>query len=261
VGNDLYDLPLYCDIAFGWGLSKEADFLIRAIKWHGRKKGELGRLLEPACGTGRMLRAIARRGISSTGYDLNRPSVDFARQEAHRLGLGELIEVTVDDMAAAEVGGGPFDGAFNLVGSISYLRQDRQLEEHLERTAAALSPGSVYVVQQTLTDPARSDHEPQHWAGERGQVRVDFTWGRRKQDFEARLNLDYSVLDVHDGDVHEVFEQEHPLRMWSRDDLFGVVVDSGFRLVAVYDGHQTEVPTDSPDLEGLHVPYFVLRRR
>jgi SAM-dependent methyltransferase len=123
--NNLYDLPLYYDIAFSWSLSKEAGFLIRALKYHGNR-GKLEKILEPACGTGRMLREFAGNGVPGTGYDISIPCVDYAIKRNQKLGLDDKIDVVCDDMATACFGS-PFDGAFNLVGSFTYLVSERKV--------------------------------------------------------------------------------------------------------------------------------------
>ncbi|HEV8248327.1 MAG TPA: hypothetical protein VGQ15_00005, partial [Gaiellaceae bacterium] len=49
------------DIAFGWDVSAEADWLVE------RLGPDCRTVLEPGCGTGRMLAALAERGLRVTG--------------------------------------------------------------------------------------------------------------------------------------------------------------------------------------------------
>jgi hypothetical protein len=56
------DAELY-DIAFGWDVGDEVDWLLERLGHHCRH------LLEPGCGTGRILDAFASRGVEVVGID------------------------------------------------------------------------------------------------------------------------------------------------------------------------------------------------
>ncbi len=257
--NNLYDLPLYYDIAFSWSLSKEADFLIRAIKWHGRLK-QLDKVLEPACGTGRMLREFAQKEICITGYDISEPSVDFAIKRSRELKLDKWTDVLCADMTSAKFDT-PFDGAFSLVGSFTYLLDEQDIADHLEKTAENLKDGAVYIIQMSLTGEGERDYPPQTWTGHRGSIEVEFTWGRESRDIQNRINHDYSVMKVNDDGKELTFREQHPQRMWTPDEFKNMIdSNSHFKLDAIYDIKQKTVPLDRPDLDMLHIPYFILKR-
>ena len=65
---DWYDLPRYYDIVFEADTRAEADFLEAMAERWGRGAG---RILEPACGSGRLVEEMARRGHAVTGFDTN----------------------------------------------------------------------------------------------------------------------------------------------------------------------------------------------
>ncbi len=256
--NNLYDLPLYYDIAFSWSLSKEAGFLIRALKFHGNLK-KLENILEPACGTGRMLREFAVNGISGTGYDISTPCVDYAIKRNQKLELDDKIDILCDDMATACFDS-PFDGAFNLVGSFTYLLNWEDIISHLKRTAKSLKEGAAYIIQMTLTGKKKRKYPPQTWTREQGDIEINFTWGREKQDFKKCINHDYSIMKVKDQGKELVFKEKHPQRLWTLSDFKKAIDESGcFRLTAIYDIEQRTVPLDRADLDQLHIPYFVLK--
>ncbi len=73
--SDLYDehADLY-DIAFDWDVSDEA-------AWLEARLGERCRsVLEPGCGSGRILEALARRGLAVTGFDRSARMVEISRR-------------------------------------------------------------------------------------------------------------------------------------------------------------------------------------
>jgi SAM-dependent methyltransferase len=57
------------DIAFGWDASADADWLVERLGQDCRT------VLEPGCGTGRMLAALSERGLDVSGIDLSEAMV------------------------------------------------------------------------------------------------------------------------------------------------------------------------------------------
>ena len=67
---DWYESPHYYDILLAPDSEREAGFLEAVAARHGRTLGR--NVLEPACGSGRLLLEMARRGWRVTGVDLLR---------------------------------------------------------------------------------------------------------------------------------------------------------------------------------------------
>ena len=78
--DDWYDSPRYYDLIFDEDTVDEADFL-EAMMW---KYGvaDTGRILEPACGSGRLVSEFARRGYAVDGFDLNENMLEFAQRRS-----------------------------------------------------------------------------------------------------------------------------------------------------------------------------------
>src|ERR1044071_5424658 len=64
-----YDYPQYYDIAFQPYTRREADFIEAACGKY--CSFDVRRILEPACGSGRLVTELAARGYQMTGFDLN----------------------------------------------------------------------------------------------------------------------------------------------------------------------------------------------
>ena len=103
-----YDYPRYYDIAFRSETRPEADFIEAACRKYCPFPAR--RLLEPACGTGRLLTALAGRGYRMTGVDLSRPSLEFLRKRLARRGLrGRVMEADMADFRFPR----PVDAAYS----------------------------------------------------------------------------------------------------------------------------------------------------
>src|ERR1700745_2239903 len=77
-----YDYPQYYDIAFQAYTQREADFIEAACRKY--CSFDVRQLLEPACGSGRLVTELAARGYQMTGFDLTQPAVSYLRRRPKR---------------------------------------------------------------------------------------------------------------------------------------------------------------------------------
>src|SRR5213594_2745280 len=77
-----YDYPQYYDVAFQAYTQREADFIEAACRKH--CPFDVRRLLEPACGSGRLVTELATRGYQMIGFDLSQPALSYLRRRLKR---------------------------------------------------------------------------------------------------------------------------------------------------------------------------------
>jgi SAM-dependent methyltransferase len=82
--DTLYRNPEIYDVAFGWDLEMELDFVESCLRTHA--PAPVRAILEPACGTGRILAALAVRGYEVAGYDVSPEMVAYATARLARSG-------------------------------------------------------------------------------------------------------------------------------------------------------------------------------
>jgi SAM-dependent methyltransferase len=75
---NLYNLPKYYDLSYSWNMSGEYAFLKQVFRMYSKVKHP--RLLEPACGTGRLLVPLAKAGFDCTGFDNNPNVLDYLKK-------------------------------------------------------------------------------------------------------------------------------------------------------------------------------------
>lgn len=192
--------------------------------------------LEPACGSGRLLRAAARYGVRGFGFDISAPMIAYARECAARIGtrgVGTTVvkkaskatarkapgaatirapRFFVADMrgfeaAAEKEFGAPLpraDLAFNLINTIRHLSDDRAMLEHLEAVARVLKPGAAYLVGISLSSYGNEFETEDVWTGSRGGLRVTQAIqylpasGRRGEGARAERVISHlTVIDQH----------------------------------------------------------------
>jgi SAM-dependent methyltransferase len=250
----LYESPEIYDVAFGWDLAMELDFVESCLARH--VPGPVRRILEPACGTGRILAALADRGYEVAGYDLRPEMVAFAAAKVAPIG-GRVMR---GDMATFRPPG-RYDAAINLVNSIGYLLDDDSVASHFERVAESLRPGGVYLVQFSYggEPPEQSTFGP--WSNARGGLETTLTWGVVREDPGARRSYQQCRISARRGQERRVIEESHVLRYWTQDDFDRVVERCPLELAAVYFDRFEEHPLDDARTGADGNLYHVLRRR
>lgn len=169
--RDWYDTPLYYDIVFDETTVAEADFLEQAVAAHGQCGGR--RLLEPACGSGRMALEMARRGWKVSGFDGNPRMLAFARERLKSAGL--RARLWQDWMQSFELPKGVkegFDVAHCLVSTFKYLLSEAHARAHLECVARSLAPGGIYVLGFHLSEYEVDKRTRERWVVRDGGIEV-----------------------------------------------------------------------------------------
>ena len=237
------DAELY-DIAFDWDVEEEVDWLLERL-------GGPVTVLEPGCGTGRMLVAFARRGVEVVGFDLSEPAVEIARRRTAP--FGTMANVAVADMADFGLGR-RFGGAICPINTLGHLSR-AQLAAHLDCMARHLGPGARYLVQVGLVDP--ESHEPfagSHWEASRGETTVKIDWVDEELDAASGRSLQRSRIEVLEGPrAGEVLEELHEMTAWTPETWTAAVDASPFRRAATYDAGRrgARPPVDADATGGL----------
>ncbi|MFT5477528.1 MAG: SAM-dependent methyltransferase [Planctomycetota bacterium] len=146
--TDWYDLPALYDIVFDVDTQREGEFLEAMQARFGGTRGK--RVLEPACGSGRLVCEMTRRGWKVHGTDLNANMIAYTRKRLAR----EELQATLSqaDMSAPLAASTRYDLAHCLVSTFKYLTTEDSARAHLRSVAAALKPGGLYVLGFHLSD-------------------------------------------------------------------------------------------------------------
>jgi SAM-dependent methyltransferase len=214
------DAEIY-DIAFDWDVSPEVDWLVGLL-------GRPASVLEPGCGSGRMLVAFADRGIDVAGIDRSTEMLALARRR-----LGDRGAVFEADMTDFDLGR-TFDGAVCPINTLLHLSPD-ELAGHLDCMARHTGR---YLVQVGLVDPASDGpFAGSHWEAERGETRLRIDYEDEELDVERRVSRHRSRIEVLAGPRSgDVLEEIHDMTLWTPDTWRAAIDASPFEEVATYDG-------------------------
>ncbi len=259
MSEELYNLPLYYDVAFSWDLEPEIEFFSRLFREHVPFPVE--RILEPACGTGRFLVTLPRHGYRMTGYDTSPVMLDHARQRVAEAGTSGDVTLVRAEMETA-VFPREFDAALNSINSLGYLLEDDDIVSHFRLTGEALKPGGIYIVHISCAWDGPLHKEGSIWEMERDGVRVKTTWAIESEDRAMRLSHQLCTMEIDDRGEKRVLIDRHRLRLWVYEEFRELVERSGsLELAAIYaEGERHEsVPLDAHINGEMGNLYYILR--
>lgn len=202
--------------------------------------------LEPACGTGRYLRAAARLGYRVIGFDLAPEMVDYASSRVP----GATIFHAPMERFARRVPARSVGFAFNLINTIRHLPSDRAMLDHFRDVARVLAPGGVYVVGLSLTAYANEIPTEDIWIGKRGSMKVrqvvqylppEATRGKR-----ARHEACVCHMTITRATQEEDLDFTYHLRCYSLAQWRRLVDRSALRVLASVDERGRDLAPSEP---------------
>ncbi len=215
------DAELY-DIAFDWDISDEADWLVERLA--------ATTVLEPGCGGGRMLEALADRGCQVVGIDRSPTMIQISRE---RLGTrGEVVEADMTHFDLGRV----FDGAVCPINTLLHL-SPAELGRHLHRMSQHLERRARYLVQVGLVEAGQEPFAGSHWEASRGGTTLKVDWADEELDLVSGTSRQRSRIEVLSGPrAGEIVEELHDMTAWTPATWAEAIKASPFELAATYDG-------------------------
>jgi SAM-dependent methyltransferase len=239
--SDWYDHPEYYEAIFGTDTGREMDFLLAVHQRYGTGGR---RLLEPACGAGRLVAEAARRGYEVAGYDISERMLAYARArlspaESRRV---RLYAAAMETFFAPELEG-RVDLAFNLVSTFRYLDSEPAALAHLAGTRRLLQPGGLYVLGFHLTHYGRDRPEHERWLGRHGEDAVVCNTHEGLPDRRLRRAPMRNRLRVTGPGTDLLIETRWSFRTYDLAQARRLFRRAGLRVLALYDfDYQVDAP-------------------
>lgn len=232
-----YDEPMLYDVLHSAGTADEIRGLMRLCADMGLRKA--GPWLEPACGSGRYLRAAIGRGVRIAGFDASPDMVNYASERLRgvdkrlfRLGVARMERFDVARLAPSW----KFELAFNPINTIRHLETDEALLAHLRRVHDALRPGGVYAVGLSLSMYGAEQESEDVWEGSRGSLKVQqFVQYIPPETPNDRREHVHNVLHVTRPSGTSTIPSAYCLRTYDRSQWDSIIEASPFSLVGCVD--------------------------
>ena len=236
--DDWYETPLFYDIVFDEDTARETDFLEQLCLRHQASSRRGKTVLEPACGSGRLIREFATRGWKVSGFDRSEAMLDFAR---NRFGPDDSMpSLWQDDLETFSLPSSHrFDLVHCLVSTFKYIETEGGALSCLQRIADCLKPGGLFVLGLHLTDYGHRACHHERWVAERDGYEVvcnTRTWPadrrRRQEALRTRLRI------RHPDGSHSLQETRWQFRTYSARQLSRLLGEiEALEIVACHDFH------------------------
>jgi SAM-dependent methyltransferase len=204
-------------------------------------RGFGGRILELACGTGRLLLPIAGSGVTIEGLDSSRDMLNVLQRKAEKLGLKEIkvhnLRMENFDLAAR------YDAVFVASGSFQLLTSKEDALNSLRCVRRCLSDTGFFLTDIFLPWTDIAERKRDYYVVTRDAIRQD---GSRSIVLE-RFNTNISEQIKHGIYRYEFYSQRQliacilddlSIRWYWKDEFSNLLSEAGFSKV--------EILTDSP---------------
>lgn len=244
ISTNIYDYPRYYDLIFGSDWRAEFGFLTKCFGLYAT--GQVKRLFEPACGTGRLIYRFAQAGYDVSGLDLNERAVNFCNQRLEKHGFPPTAFVAdMSDFTLKK----KVDVAFNTINSFRHLLTEKQATNHLRCVAASLRKGGIYVLGFHLTPLKGETTDAEAWSARRGQLCVNTRMWTTSRDVALREERCGMTFDIYTPTKSMQLQDEIVFRIYTRKHLKQLLAKvPELELIAVHDfAYETDVQTEIDD--------------
>ena len=217
----------------GW-TERTVDFLFEQLDL---QPGE--RVLDLACGRGRISIPLARRGLNVVGLDLSPRSLDVARRDAADAGVTlELLQRDMRELDATD----EFDAVVNVFSSFGYFDTQEDDERVLTAVSRALVPGGRFFIDTINPIGLARIFTSSDW-----QEFDDGTLMLERRDYDhlrGRTNAAWTFVRT-DGTRSDL---RHSMRAYTAAELVALLGEAGLHVdgawgswdgAALGDGHRT----------------------
>lgn len=256
--SDWYDHAHYFDLLFRDETDAEVKFFKSAFKKFAKRK--VRRLLEPGCGSGRLVHAMADEGYSVTGLDLNPNMLAYLDKRLADSGLsGKTVLGDMTDMKLGE----SFDAAFCTFNTFRHMLTQSDAIAHLRSVADHLEPGGIYVLGFHIIPLDADEDCTEKWKAKDSSVKlkaslkvVGFNRKKRREKLRIRIRATDSS-----GRVENV-EDRFTLRLYTDRQVKKMLtkVDDVLEIAGIFD-FDYDIRSPRKLNDDLTDAVFVLRRK
>jgi cyclopropane fatty-acyl-phospholipid synthase-like methyltransferase len=185
------------------------------------------RMLDLACGWGRIALPLAQRGYRVTGLDLSEAFVDRARRDAQAAGLD--IDFRRGDMREIPFAG-KFDAVIMMWSAFGVLESDEEDQEVLHAVARALRPGGRFLIEQ-----ASREHVVRHFQARDWHQREGGTLVLHERELDLLESRNYVRMTVIEPDGSRR-NYDHTFRFYTLTEFVDMLDRAELAFRAVWGG-------------------------
>ena len=256
---DWYDYPQYFDMLFSDETADEIKFFKKAFKKF--SKLEVKRVLEPGCGSGRLVVGMAKQGYDVTGLDLSPSMLKYLDKQLKQKKLS--AKTVLGDMTKMKFKK-KFDAAFCTFNTFRHLLDEKSAVKHLRNVGDQVRKGGLYILGFHII-PLDADPDcTERWHAKNKSVEVNaklkvIGFKRKKRAEKLRVTIDAKQRKSNKTDL---LQTEFSLRLYTHKQARSMLqsVYDVWEIASIYDfDYDIEEPRDFD--KDLTDALFVLRRK
>lgn len=201
-----------------------------------------GKILELACGSGRLLLPLAREGYTLTGVDTSAGMLEIARRALEKEGLTTRCQLVQQDMCALQLPE-KYRLAMIALGSFGHVTTRPQQQRALAAIRQHLSLGATFILD-------ISNEDARYMEDLSGQMLHQGTWPREDGSYVTHFLSPASSTSHHLLELthfYEVHQQGGPVQrsvsqtslyLFERNETELLLEQAGFRIKDVYGSYE-----------------------
>lgn len=187
-----------------------------------------GRVLEPMCGSGRLLRGFAAEGFDTVGVDNSASMLALAQSHYDNHGFtGSWVEADVTDFDLDQA----CDLAVCPINSLAHLPDEAAMLCHLNAVSRNLYDGASYWIQLDLKDPVNVGASEEWEFDYLGETLIS-QWACTGSHGGSETHVSRFVFP--DG---RVVEDDYEMKVWNFESWMKLLTQAPFELSAAYAGN------------------------
>jgi SAM-dependent methyltransferase len=197
-----------------------------------------GKLLELACGSGRLMLPLARDGYDITGVDTSARMLDLAREALREAGVDGRCRLVQQDICTLQLEQ-KFRLACIALGSFAHITERRQQQRALAAVRAHLSPGATFILDISNADARYLEGLSGHilhqgtWQGAEGMQLTHFLSPAASPDRHLLELTHFYDQHTQGGPVQRTVATTH-LYLFERGEIELLLEQAGFTITGVY---------------------------
>jgi len=195
-------------------------------------------ILELACGTGNLTIPLAKKDYDIAGIDISYEMLGVAREKAEKEGI-ELV-LLEQDITELDFEIDNLDCVLCACDGFNYIIDDEDLEGVFKKAYKLLKDDGLFIFD------ISSYYKLSQVLGNNmyGENREDVTymWQNFFYEEDNTLDMDLAFFIKDEEGKFDKFEEEHRQRAYTKEEIVGILNESGFDNIKVYGDFTFEEP-------------------
>lgn len=207
--------------------SARTEYILKLFQKHGKKPTLL---LDLACGTGNFSNLLALEGIEVIGIDMSEEMLSSAREKSVRMGTDVLFLCQKAEELDLY---GTVDGAICCMDSVNHITDRKKLEAAFQKVSLFLEKDSLFIFD--VNTPYKHKEILGNNTFVIEQEDVYCVWQNEfcEKTLTTDIMLDFFVEE--ENGSYTRFSEDFSEKAYTKEQLYNLLENCGFELVAVYD--------------------------